>query len=176
MKISLRYLFLLFACVALMSSAFVGCSKKEAALTRAVLNKPAPQFSLVDLQGKKFDLAAMKGKVVFVNLWATWCPTCRAEMPSVLRLSRKMAGKPFVLVTILVNDNPANAKAFYKALGGSLRTLMDPTEKVAKAFGITGVPETYIVDKQGILRQKVIGGWTWDSPQAVQLIDKVLSR
>lgn len=173
MKISLRCFFP-FVCLLFISMSLVGCSKKEAALSHAVLNKPAPKFSLLDLQGKRFDLSAMKGKVVFVNFWATWCPTCRAEMPSVLRLSRKMAGKPFVLVTILVNDAPANARAFYKALGGPLRTLLDPSEKVGRAFGITGVPETYIIGKHGILRKKVIGGWTWDSTAAVQLVSQFL--
>lgn len=173
MKISLRclfpFVFLLLACMALL-----GCSKKEAALGHAALDKPAPKFSLLDTQGKRFELTAMKGRVVFVNFWATWCPPCRAEMPSIMRLSQKMAGKPFTLVTILMNDDPANANAFYKVIGGSLPTLLDPNQKVGDAFGITGVPETYIIDKQGILRKKVIGGWSWDSPEAVNLINQYL--
>lgn len=173
MKISLKYFsFIVF--LLLMCTALNGCQKKKAGLGRAVLNEPAPKFSLYDTTGKKFDLAAMRGRVVFINFWATWCPPCRAEMPSILRLYQKKEGKSFVLVTILTNDDPANARAFYKAIGGSLPTLLDPDQKVGNAFGITGVPETYIVDKHGILRKKIIGGWEWDSPEAIQLINKFL--
>lgn len=173
MKISLRFLYP-FAFLLLVVTALVGCEKKEAALHHAVLDKPAPKFSLLDTEGKKFDLTAMKGKVVFVNFWATWCPTCRQEMPSIIRLYRKMAGKPFVLVTVLVNDDPSRVKLFYQSIGASLPTLQDPAQKVANAFGITGVPETYLIDKQGILRKKIIGGWAWDSPEAVRLINQLL--
>jgi len=151
-----------------------GCQKKEAGLPQAELNKTAPMFSLLDTDGNRVDLAAMRGKVVFVNFWATWCPPCREEMPSMLRLNERMSGKPFVMLTILMNDEPANAKAFYNNIGGALPTLLDPDGVAAKAYGITGVPETYIIDKQGILRKKFIGGWPWDSNEAMQLVGQYL--
>ena len=163
-----------FVFLLLAATVMVGCQKKEAPLGKAELDKPAPKFSLVDTEGNRVELEAMKGKVVFVNFWATWCPPCREEMPSMLRLSKKMAGKPFAMVTILMNDDPANAKTFYKGIGGSLPTLLDPDQSVANAYGITGVPETYIVDKQGVLRRKFIGGWPWDSPEAEKLINQYL--
>ncbi len=158
----------------LIATALAGCEKKDVPLGRAELDKPAPKFTLQDTEGKQVELAALEGKVVFINFWATWCPPCREEMPSILRLNRKMAGKPFVLVTILMNDDPANAKAFYHAIGGSLPTLLDPDAAVANAYGITGVPETFIIDKKGIFRKKVIGGWTWDSAEAEKLIGQYL--
>ena len=91
-----------------------------------------------------------------------------------LRLKQKMAGKPFTLVTVLMNDDPANAKAFYESIGGSLHTLIDPDGAVANAYGLTGVPETFIIDKNGILRKKFIGAWPWDSEEALQLIGQYL--
>lgn len=173
MKMLSRYFFPV-VFVLLAATAMVGCGKKEATLGNAELDKPAPKFSLLDTEGNRVELAAMKGKVVFVNFWATWCPPCREEMPSMLRLSRKMEGKPFVMLTVLTNDDPAKAKAFYRAIGGSLTTLVDPKAEVANAYGITGVPETFIVDKQGILRKKFIGGWPWDSAEALQLLTQFL--
>ena len=173
MKFSSKYVFTV-VFLLLTATALVGCPKKEVPLGRAELDKPAPKFSLVDTEGKRVELAAMEGQVVFVNFWATWCPPCREEMPSMLRLHQKMQGKPFTLVTVLVNDDPANAAAFYKSIGGVLPTLLDPDQAVANAYGITGVPETFIVDKQGVLRKKVIGGWSWDSPDAEKLLNQYL--
>lgn len=173
MKIVSRYLYPIIFLL-LIAMALAGCEKKQAPLGKAEFDKPSPKFSLQDTEGNRVELAALEGKVVFINFWATWCPPCRQEMPSILGLYRKMAGKPFVLVTILVNDDPANANAFYKTIGGSLPTLLDPNGAVGNAYGITGVPETFIIDKKGILRKKVIGGWEWDSADAEKLINQYL--
>jgi thiol-disulfide isomerase/thioredoxin len=154
----------------------IGCDKKDQGVQgMAELNKPAPLFSLADMDGRTVNLADLKGKVVFLNFWATWCPPCREEMPSMLRLNTKMAGKPFVMLTILMNDDPAKAKNFFKTIvGGSLPTLVDPEGIAAVAYGLTGVPETFIIDKQGILRKKFIGAWPWDSENAMELIRQYL--
>ena len=116
---------------ALVVTALNGCEKQGASLPEAKLNERAPMFSLLDFEGNRVELASLQGRVVFINFWATWCPPCREEMPSMLRLNQKLKDKPFTLITILMNDDPANAKAFYKSIGGSLPTLLDPDGAVA---------------------------------------------
>jgi len=149
-----------------------GCSKEEKTheQQKTVLNQLAPVFSLLDSEGKEWNLESFRGKVVFVNFWATWCPPCREEMPSMLKLKAMMEGKPFVMLTILMNDDPVKAKNFLQKLGGSLPVLQDPGGKLAEIYGLTGVPETFIIDKQGILRKKYIGAWPWDSDGALEML------
>lgn len=138
----------------------------------AEIGKPAPDFTLVDTKGKTWSLAELKGKVVFVNFWATWCPPCRAEMPSMQRVYNFIPDDRFVMLAILSNDDPVLADAMATKIGTTFPILIDPENKTAKAYGLTGVPETYIVDKQGVLREKFIGAVHWDSPSNMKMLMK----
>jgi len=140
------------------------------------LGTPAPDFSLVDRQGKTWTLSELKGQVVFVNFWATWCPPCREEMPSMQKLYTMMPKDKFKMLAILNRDDPALADSFAKKLGLTMPILDDQPNIVGVNYGLTGLPETYIVDKKGILREKVIGGAQWDSPAYVQMISKLISE
>lgn len=153
-----------------------GQNEKGAKWQRAEVNKPAPEFSLTDNNGTVWNLADLRGKVVFVNFWATWCPPCREEMPSMVLLDRSMReqNKDFVMLTILSNDDPEKGDAFVRSLGATFPVLADPDGKVATAYGLTGVPETYIIDKKGILREKYIGAWPWASKGALDVLAKYL--
>ncbi len=137
----------------------------------AAIGQPAPEFTLVDLHGRTWRLADLRGKVVFLNFWATWCPPCREEMPAMVRLRSMLADRPFVMVTVLVNDQPEKARRFLAKVGGEdLPVLLDPEGAVGNAYGITGVPETYIIDRQGVLRKKYIGAYPWDSEGALMVL------
>lgn len=142
----------------------------------AEVGKTAPDFTLVDRQGKSWTLSQLKGQVVFVNFWATWCPPCRDEMPSMQRLFTMLPKDSFIMLAVLENDDPARADAFTAKLGITVPILVDQDKTVGPKYGLTGVPETYIVDKQGVLREKFIGPAEWDSPRFLQILGKYLNQ
>ena len=151
--------------------------REETPRTKAVVGLNAPEFSLSDPSGKTFTLSELKGSVVFINFWATWCPPCIEEMPSIQNLYNGFKDKKeFRMVTILFKDDYGKAMAYLKQNNYAIPVLIDGNGKAAKAYGVTGVPETYIVDKQGVLRQKVIGPADWNSTEADSLISNLLKQ
>jgi len=142
----------------------------------AEIGKPAPDFTLVDTKGKTWNLAELKGQVVFLNFWATWCPPCRQEMPSMQTVHASMPEDRFTMLAVLSNDDPALADAMAAKIGATFPILIDPANKAALAYGLTGVPETYIIDKQGVLREKFIGPAQWDSAEALQMLRKYIAQ
>ncbi len=135
------------------------------------VGESAPDFKLSSFSGGDVRLSDLRGKVVLVNFWATWCPYCRDEIPSLVNLNAAMAGKNFQMITISIDKNGENAIApFFNKLGISLPTLFDPDGTVGKRYGITGVPETFIVDGQGIIRKKVVGPMDWGSPEVIRFL------
>ena len=120
----------------------------------AKVGEPAPDFTLVDLQGKTWTLSQLKGQVVFVNFWATWCPPCRDEMPSMQKLFTRQPEDKFKMLAILSKDDPVLADAFAEKVNITMPILVDQNNAVGRKYGLTGLPETYIVDKQGVVREK----------------------
>jgi peroxiredoxin len=155
-----------------------GCSKPQEGKQplRAELGKLAPDFELQDTTGKTWKLSALKGQIVFVNFWATWCPPCREEMPSMQELYKSMPNDKFKMLSILSNDDPTVASNFAAKGGFDFPILIDPDSQIAQDYGLTGVPETYIVDKQGILRQKYLGPRLWSSPEAKKMLMDYVNR
>ncbi len=142
----------------------------------ATVGKPAPNFDTVDLKGEVWSLSKLKGKVVFVNFWATWCAPCREEMPSMQRLYAKMPKEKFEMIALFNNDKPAVVKNFVAKLGITIPILSDEYNFAGPKYGLTGVPETFIIDKQGIIREKFIGPAEWDSPQNVNMLMKYINE
>jgi len=137
---------------------------------RMEIGKPAPNFVLQDASGNTWNLSGQKGKVVFVNFWATWCKPCRDEMPSMQALNKDMAGKPFQMLSIVFNDDLKMAESFARRLGATFPVLANPGPELAEAYMITGVPETFLIDAEGILRHKFIGPYDWNTPEMRNLI------
>jgi DsbE subfamily thiol:disulfide oxidoreductase len=151
--------------------------RDEAPRTKAVVNLNAPEFVVSDPSGKTYTLSELKGSVVFINFWATWCPPCIEEIPSIQNLYNGFKDKKeFRMVTILYKDDYNKAMAYLNQNNYTLPVLVDRDGKSAKAYGVTGVPETYIVDKQGVLRQKVIGPADWNSAEADSFIANLLKQ
>ncbi|MBA3016162.1 MAG: TlpA family protein disulfide reductase [Proteobacteria bacterium] len=165
-KVSLLLLF----CLSLL---VFGCGQKPKVAT---IGEAAPDFTLVDRKGKTWTLSELKGQVVFVNFWATWCPPCREEMPSMQKLYTMLPGDKFKMLAILNKDDPALADSFAAKLGITMPILNDQQNTIGPKYGLTGVPETFIVDKQGILREKYIGPAQWDSPGVVQMLTNYISQ
>ncbi|MBU0728493.1 MAG: TlpA family protein disulfide reductase [Proteobacteria bacterium] len=154
----------------------VSCGQNAKQPGVAEIGKPAPDFTLFDLDGKTWKLSDLKGQVVFVNFWATWCPPCREEMPSMQTLYTSMPADRFKMLAILYNDDPGLADVFTKRVGTTFPILTDPKNEAGKAYGLTGVPETFIIDKQGVLREKFIGPAQWASPQIHQMLTNLINQ
>jgi peroxiredoxin len=151
-----------------------GCAKEE---KPAREGNPAPEFTLKNLAGQEVKLADLRGKVVLVNFWATWCPPCREEIPSMERLNRAMAGKPFQMLAISIDEGGKEAvESLFKKAGVTLPTLLDPDQKTGKRYGITGVPETFIVDKKGVILKKVVGPLDWSDPMVAEFLVNAMKQ
>lgn len=154
-----------------------GCSKKESAQGVAVIKEksPAPDITVNSLKNVPLKLSDLKGKVVLLNFWATWCPPCREEIPSMMKLNSSMAGKPFQMVAVSIDEGGVPAiEAFFKESGFNLPVYTDPDGKAAGVYGITGVPETFVIDKNGILVKKVIGPLAWDSAESISFLEGLM--
>ena len=142
----------------------------------ATVGNPAPDFDTVDLKGDVWSLSKLKGQVVFLNFWATWCPPCREEMPSMQRLYSKLPKDNFKMLALFNNDKPKLVKSFVSKLGLTFPILSDEYNFAGPKYGLTGVPETFIIDKQGIIREKFIGPAEWDSPENVNMLMKYINE
>lgn len=154
------------------------CSKAESPKISTVAKEksPAPEISVTSIvDGSSLRLSDLKGKVVLLNFWATWCPPCREEIPSMMKLNSFMAGKPFQMVAVSIDEGgKAAVEAYFKESGFSLPTYLDPSAASSKAYGITGVPESFIIDKQGVLVKKIVGGAAWNSPEVVAFLEGLM--
>jgi peroxiredoxin len=139
-------------------------------IKRMEVGKPAPDFVLQDASGKVWKLCGLKGKVVFVNFWATWCKPCRDEMPSMEALNKTMADKPFQMLSIIFNDDLDLAKSYARRQGATFPVLGNPSKELTQAYMITGVPETFLIDADGILKHKFIGPYDWSSPKMKNVV------
>ncbi len=170
----MKKLLVLFCCAVALAT---GCSKGTSntpGKTPAVKSQ-APEISVVSLDNQQLTLASLKGKVVLLNFWATWCPPCREEIPSMMKLNKFMAGKPFQMVCVSVDEGGKKAvEEFFKNSGFSLPAYTDPSGQVAKTYGITGVPETFVIDKNGVIVKKVIGGLDWNSPEVIAFLEGLM--
>jgi peroxiredoxin len=137
----------------------------------------APEFRLNSLDGRPVSLSSFKGKVVMVHFWATWCPPCVDELPTLDRLFRSMAGPDLEILAVSVDDGgAATVGSFMQRNGLSLPVLLNPDQSVSRAYGTFKFPETYLVDREGIVRRKIIGAADWMSPETVGLIAELLKK
>jgi len=136
----------------------------------------APDFTLPDPGGRKVSLEKFRGKVVFLNFWATWCESCREEMPSMERLYQEFKGRGLEIVAVNVKDKRPAALAFVKELKLNYPVLMDPEGEVGLLYGAFGLPVTYLIDRQGIVLARLWGPADWHSPAARKLIAALLDQ
>jgi thiol-disulfide isomerase/thioredoxin len=136
----------------------------------------APELEIRDtVTGQKVNIEQYKGKVLFVNFWATWCPPCREEIPSIETLHKELFGdRRFALITILYKDTSKAAYDYMKANGYTFPVYADHDGTTSSRYKVTGVPETYLVDKKGILRKKIIGALDWNATDARAFINTLL--
>lgn len=132
-------------------------------LLQPVPGKPAgPDFTLPDLDGKDVRFADFKGKVVLVNFWATWCPPCRAEIPSMERAWAQLKDRNVVMLAVHVGGKPDTIWEFLAEFDVTFPVLIDKSSAVSKAWQTIGLPTTYVADAEGRKVLRAIGGREWD--------------
>ncbi len=145
----------------------------------------APEFEVSDLSGGLARLSDHRGKVVLVNIWATWCLPCRVEMPSMERLYQEIGEQGFEIMAVSIDAElgqfdlggraGGNIQAFADSLGLTFPMLHDPSGDIDRLYRTTGVPETFLIGRDGIIYKKVAGGTEWDAPEHKDLIERLLA-
>uniref|UniRef100_UPI0001A51B72 Thioredoxin family protein n=1 Tax=Geobacter metallireducens (strain ATCC 53774 / DSM 7210 / GS-15) TaxID=269799 RepID=UPI0001A51B72 len=142
-----------------------GKAESDAPLVRT--GALAPNFKLPTLSGENKSLAQYRGKIVLVNFWASWCPYCRDEMPSMDRLVKSFPKGDLVVLAVNVEKRFPEK---YRRAPVSFNFLSDATGQVQQRYGANRLPDTFIVDRKGIIRQRVTGGIEWDAPKVVSYL------
>lgn len=144
----------------------------------------APSFSATTLEGEAVTLADYADKVILLNVWATWCAPCREEMPSMQRLYDEFQDEDFEILAVSVDARPGerdasgnpggDLRAFAEEFGLTFPILHDPAGDIQRTYQTTGVPETFLIGKDGIIYRKVAGGTHWDAEVNVSLVRRLL--
>jgi len=134
----------------------------------------APTFALADLSGGRHALEDLRGQVVLVNFWATWCKPCEDEMPAMERLYQQLRGQGFELLAVSVDDETAPVEEFSGRLGLSFPILHDAAKEVSRDYQSVRYPESFLIDRDGILVERYIGPREWDAAAYVDRIERLL--
>jgi len=157
--------------LALLLIVITGC-RRDAPVARE--GESAPDFTLTGLSGEKVRLSDFRGKVILLNFWASWCPPCREEIPALVSLEKAMAGKDFRMLAVAIDKGGRDAIVeFFRRQGVTLPVLLDSDGSVGKTYGITGVPETFVIDKKGTIRKKIIGPIDWSDISVIRYLDNL---
>jgi cytochrome c biogenesis protein CcmG, thiol:disulfide interchange protein DsbE len=145
-----------------------------------------PDFSARDLSGEEVSLSDLEGEVILLNIWATWCPPCREEMPSMQRLHEELGPEGLRIVAVSVDVAPGmldasgnvggNIAEFAREMGLTFAIWHDPSGRVQQAFRSSKVPESFVIDRSGYIVKKDIGGVIWDTDARIDLFRRLLEQ
>ena len=137
----------------------------------------APNFTFPGRDGKMVSLSDYRGNVVLVNIWATWCPPCVDEMPSMERLYKELKGEDFEILAVSIDSlGPKAVAPFMKKYNLSFPALMDPDATIQTLYQTIGIPESFIVDQEGILIKKIIGPRDWATPEVIGFFRDLIQK
>ena len=142
--------------------------------TRAAL--PAPELKASDLKGAPRTLADYRGKVVLLNFWATWCPPCQREMPSLERLRTRMAGRPLEIVAISSAETPAEVNTYLSKMKLGFPVLLDTDGSNTRRWKVFALPTTFVLDAGGRVRHVLTGPAEWDEGEALAVVESMLAK
>ena len=133
------------------------------------INLPAPDFSFPNLDGNKVSLTDYRGKVVLLNIWATWCAPCVAEMPSMQKLYQELKDEGFLILAVSLDESGVEAvKPFVEKHKLEFPVLLDTKGEIKSLYQITGIPESFIIDKSGTIVEKIVGPRDWATSGAIR--------
>ena len=175
------YLWAALGVVAVVTVAWVGRENYQPVTTGA----NAPEFTVRHLDGSPASLSDYRGKVVLVNVWATWCPPCVDEMPSLQRLYDAFDDEDFVVLAVSVDSAPGEVNstgreggdigAFAERFGLTFPILHNPGAEIQRIYQTTGVPESFVIGRDGVIYKKVAGPTEWDAPANQELVRRLLA-
>lgn len=146
------------------------CGKPAAPLVVAE-DQPFPELALTGLDGAQASTQAYRGKLLVLNVWASWCPPCRKEMPGLERLSKTVDGGRIAVVGMSIDGDAKMAREFLTQNGITFRNFIDPDKKIADALGVRAYPETFLIAPDGKLVRKIMGEQDWSSPAMFQVLE-----
>jgi peroxiredoxin len=149
---------------------------KAMGVLRPEIRMEAPAFTLRDVGGEQQSLSAFRGKVILLKLWATWCPNCREEMPSLEKLYEKFKSKGVVVVAVVIDGSVGDVKSLARKMGLTFPILFDVDKKVRRAYEVTALPMTYIIGKDGKISGRLYGNREWEGKDPDALIDYLLQK
>lgn len=135
-----------------------------------------PELKLMDLHGQPQQLQQWQGQVVLLNFWASWCPPCLHEMPSMARLAQRLDGQPFQIVAVNLGESPEHIQDFVKRVQVSFPIWLDPDRSSAKAWHVFAYPTSYLIDHLGHIRYAIAGGIEWDQPEVLEKVQQLLTE
>ena len=136
----------------------------------------APDITLQAIDGSQTTLSSLRGKAVLLNLWASWCPPCRAEMPSMERLHARLKDKGVVVLGVDLQEGKREVEDFVREHKISFPVVLDRNGSAGAAYGVRSIPTTFIVGRDGAILAGRIGGHEWDDPVVVALFEKLVAR
>jgi peroxiredoxin len=134
----------------------------------------APEFRLPALDGEELALSSLRGRVVLLNFWATWCKPCEDEMPAMQRLHAALGGDGFELVAVSVDSGDAEVRAFRDRLGLRFPILLDPAKQVSHRYQAFKYPESFLIGRDGVVVERYVGPRSWDDPLYVERIRELI--
>jgi peroxiredoxin len=139
--------------------------------------KSAPNFRLEMINRRKVELKEFKGKVIFLNFWATWCGPCKEELPSMEALYQQYKEKDFIMIAISVDyEGVRPVKEFIEKQRYTFTVLLDPNCETLDLFEVKAIPTTFIIDKKGRMIGRVVGPKDWKKPEVISLFEKLVSE
>jgi len=141
----------------------------------SVAGKNAENFAM-ELNGKPEHLSDLRGKVVVLNFWASWCAPCVEETPSLIDLQKRIASRNGVVLGVSVDEDEAAYAKFLQDQHINYLTYLDPSKKIATDYGTSMWPETYVIDRKGVIIRKIIGPQDWNSPDLLSYFDAILGQ
>lgn len=136
------------------------------------IGSAAPDFTVQD-SDHKVTLSQFRGQVVVLNFWATWCPPCIEETPSLIKMQSRMKDKGVVVLAVSIDVDDAAYHKFLKDYGVNMVTVRDDAQKAASLYGTHGWPESYVIDRSGVIRRKFIGPVEWNSPEVTEFLNRL---
>ena len=170
----LTLFFLRFALCALLFASFAFADPPSPFAGENLLNQPAPEFKLKDVNGSEVSLASYKGNVVLLNFWATWCPTCTEEMPSLNKLSRQLKNRKFSVIAVSTDRSVTDVKDFVKTHPLDFTVLVDRGLSVSRSlYKVFVLPTSFLIDKKGVIVERYYGEEDWVGTEMVRKIESL---